>query len=672
MLHAQRQASGDTADIVALLKLGVPLERLEALYGCQEVRAAARRYVKSGKDRQRSTVGQVLITRSVSSKREALEDEQFVTALLASLEEDPDDSLMDPLMLTPMTDPVVLSSGYVVDRTTALHPGGQLRLRQCPFTRVPLEPKVYPVVFLALQIKEWRVKQLQSCIDIAEQLLQMQQTERAEEVFEIAERFLAEVGDTTYVHLARRLAELERSTGAARDPKRLATIYQRLLRVLPTEFPEDRAALVVQAVGEFVQKAETAMDAGDKEGARGWLTDPVVNAWLLSPAVRPLWRPKELEWHTLALQVAKANEEEAEVQLHRLCVYRILSARVVAELAGSQEALDLWLEQEGLEQSMFAAVSAAFTTDHWEYRCGSRQPQWIDEAAQRAQVGPGKFLRYRGPPLHVSVHPHPLYPCSRDNGWSCDARSLEGGCLQGCTGFHQSRGWERWRDADSDFDLCGVCARDKAQPGVSVDDLWTNKSLDPQPNKPWVLEVMYKADSLRAESYKNTVFSSHGSGTGWELRIDRRRGVELVWTTRGGGHNEYCCGLGHETGVWTHVVVVYDPEASTHVIYVNGVGTESHRVSGLFVPYNGPAQVGQNPHWHDRYLQGEVAHSSVRMEWPVAMDQLPHHVRVLAADRLRAASAWEHERLSDSYNSDEDPFNPFNDSDDDDDDDIFY
>ena len=93
------------------------------------------------------------------------------------------DSMMDPLTMVPMTNPVVLSSGYVMDRTTVLHPDGRLRLQYCPFTREILEPKVYPLVFMALKIKQWRVKQLQHSIEIAELLIERGHTDYAEEGF---------------------------------------------------------------------------------------------------------------------------------------------------------------------------------------------------------------------------------------------------------------------------------------------------------------------------------------------------------------------------------------------------------------------------------------------------------------------------------------------------------
>ena len=47
---------------------------------------------------------------------------------------------------------------------------------------------------------------------------------------------------------------------------------------------------------------------------------------------------------------------------------------------------------------------------------------------------------------------------SRDNGWACDGRSLKDRCLGGCTDFKQTKGWNRWRCQQDDFDFCEGCA----------------------------------------------------------------------------------------------------------------------------------------------------------------------------------------------------------------------
>ncbi|CAK9045407.1 unnamed protein product [Durusdinium trenchii] len=58
----------------------------------------------------------------------------------------------------------------------------------------------------------------------------------------------------------------------------------------------------------------------------------------------------------------------------------------------------------------------------------------------------------------VCANGHELEPLgtSEDNGWGCDARS-DGGCLSGITGFHQTKGMNRFRCDRCDFDYCEKC-----------------------------------------------------------------------------------------------------------------------------------------------------------------------------------------------------------------------
>lgn len=59
----------------------------------------------------------------------------------------------------------------------------------------------------------------------------------------------------------------------------------------------------------------------------------------------------------------------------------------------------------------------------------------------------------------VKCHAHNLTKTAGDNGWACDGRHLSGGCKSGCTGFKQLHGWNRYRCASCDYDLCEKCAR---------------------------------------------------------------------------------------------------------------------------------------------------------------------------------------------------------------------
>merc|ERR1711972_1296775 len=95
-----------------------------------------------------------------------------VESLIKALKADPEDSLlMDPLMLQPLQDPIVLSSGFILDRTCACDDDGQLRFRLCPFTREPLHRNVYPVLALRNRVQEWRLERLREAERIAVQLI---------------------------------------------------------------------------------------------------------------------------------------------------------------------------------------------------------------------------------------------------------------------------------------------------------------------------------------------------------------------------------------------------------------------------------------------------------------------------------------------------------------------
>ena len=64
--------------------------------------------------------------------------------------ENPD--FMDPITYSFMRDPVIISSGIVLDSSTVIKENGNFNLKICPFTREELVQKVYPVSFLKSKI----------------------------------------------------------------------------------------------------------------------------------------------------------------------------------------------------------------------------------------------------------------------------------------------------------------------------------------------------------------------------------------------------------------------------------------------------------------------------------------------------------------------------------------
>ena len=67
-------------------------------------------------------------------------------------------------------------------------------------------------------------------------------------------------------------------------------------------------------------------------------------------------------------------------------------------------------------------------------------------------------------------------PFVRDNGWACDGRKHQNGCLKGCTGFRQSDGWKRFQCAQCDYDLCVMCA-ERAKKRQDADAMSDDESV---------------------------------------------------------------------------------------------------------------------------------------------------------------------------------------------------
>ena len=46
-------------------------------------------------------------------------------------------------------------------------------------------------------------------------------------------------------------------------------------------------------------------------------------------------------------------------------------------------------------------------------------------------------------PVYTSLHTHALTRCVLDNGWQCDGGATPSGCMRGCAGFSETKGWVR-------------------------------------------------------------------------------------------------------------------------------------------------------------------------------------------------------------------------------------
>lgn len=76
--------------------------------------------------------------------------------------------LIDPLYFTIMKDPVVLSSGIIMDKSTVLTPEGTLRFTKCPMTRQTLDRDVFSVNYIKSQIVDWTKNRVKTLLQMAE------------------------------------------------------------------------------------------------------------------------------------------------------------------------------------------------------------------------------------------------------------------------------------------------------------------------------------------------------------------------------------------------------------------------------------------------------------------------------------------------------------------------
>eukprot|EP00957_Ditylum_brightwellii_P041808 3166020-Ditylum_brightwellii.AAC.1 len=211
-------------DIRSLLQIGASVRRLEDLYGGEAVHNVAQEFV-SGECAEGSIGGRLaplLFLRESSANLESpSKNDEIVDAALESLVADPEDPmLMDPIMQAWLKDPVVLSSGFIVDRSTACKDSDDRRFFYCPFSRDFRNNEVYPVAPLKNKIKEFELQRLERCVEVAKKFVHAEDWLNAEKVFEIAESLLQSFGDATYKHIAKRLADLERSGPGMDQPKK--------------------------------------------------------------------------------------------------------------------------------------------------------------------------------------------------------------------------------------------------------------------------------------------------------------------------------------------------------------------------------------------------------------------------------------------------------------------
>ena len=73
--------------------------------------------------------------------------------------DEPPDEFRDPVMLTLMREPMVISSGHVFDRDT-VYDRGAFRFQACPMTRQRIKDHAFPLVYLKAKIVDFKLRRI--------------------------------------------------------------------------------------------------------------------------------------------------------------------------------------------------------------------------------------------------------------------------------------------------------------------------------------------------------------------------------------------------------------------------------------------------------------------------------------------------------------------------------
>ena len=168
-------------DVANLLQLGLSLEQIEGIWnkqgrpelaGC--AREAGERLMSSGDNvvpiARQASLGLELVRGSPTHKGSPGASAESVMHTVAALRaewEDPPERFRDPIMLTLMNEPMVLSTGHTFDKSTIYDAHGLLRFERCPLTREVISDTAYPLVYLKREIIEFKLKRLDAVLDAA-------------------------------------------------------------------------------------------------------------------------------------------------------------------------------------------------------------------------------------------------------------------------------------------------------------------------------------------------------------------------------------------------------------------------------------------------------------------------------------------------------------------------
>ena len=653
-------------DIQALLEAGVSMIALEDLYGPKAVHRVAETYISShvptedndihqSNDDQRSKLATLLFLRAPSSSTKAIlkkNQHNVVDAVFAALVADPEDPLlMDPLLHTVLHDPVVLSSGIILDRSTAMDPTGQqLRFTKCPFRRIPLHLPVYELYPLQEKIRAYEHERLARCVSVAQTFVHDQDYDRAERVFAIAHDFLQEHQRNFDQRQSNRassmMADNSRTSmaAAARGNKAHGNNTH-------PQTKEDLGVVVVSTSGAHASQKQYTRDIlllalqlaqleREMPRAKEDISRMVaIHRRLIQVARACSADPQDTEtlviacledcWKRCSLILAFAAEGSSTEASHRALLIR----HVFSPLITYTQLFQMNLTEELQKLCQLDLRLAKDVEDEPAiWNCRRVLLKLLPEAEKAT------FLESEGIAANEEdLHFHLVYDTSAWRNEKFVDPSI------GLVHF----GMSNTPVKSSQKQITGTLPMTQTR-GVSC---WVD--LNPLLEGDHWIEVAFCPDNIQSPGHLNPILSQYSSGAGWEIRCvvvpepkfpfgiggeKREPGiyVESVWVTTDGDNAVTNTKVPLEIRNWYHVFLAYCYETSTISLYVNGLPVRQ-KIKGVFVPAKGSPRLGESMQWMDRRLQGWAAFGGGGYGLPVngkETSALDVHVQTLAKARL--------------------------------------
>lgn len=345
----------DAALIEELLLAQVPLERTIELFRGRvdepDIQRVAEKLV-SDQDFQSEVSLTGLVKSILERSKSASKDAGLMDTYISKLAEEVPEDFMDPIFMTIMKDPVVLSSGFVVDRDTVIErTTGRMKFHTCPFTRERLIEYVYPLVFLKKKLVHYKEQKIQPLLAAAAHLVENNQLNAFLKVQAAIKEFISSLGEAIYARYEKEVSELNLKAWEKAGPidaklwtpDMLADNFVRLYKSMPELWDNRQSEEIAKKKLELLDRisvlgklAHEAIGNDELEEASAWCDAcELVNHSCL--------RLKPFPVNRMRLTICKKHGGDIGG----------LRANVYLEIQSDASALEEFFKEEGLDHDEF-------------------------------------------------------------------------------------------------------------------------------------------------------------------------------------------------------------------------------------------------------------------------------------------------------------------------------